>query len=1322
MEKTDSVGADDGSVRDAGEPVDFDTVLHQELHFIEARRARLGDSKGSDGQDSERQDQTPASAKDRAYNASLLGLSFSGGGIRSATFNLGILQALAERGLLRRVDYLSTVSGGGYIGGWLQALLREKRDNPADPDKLPIESVESDLDPTAARDAHAPENHAIGFLRAFSNYLTPRLGFFSADTWALVATYLRNVLLNLSLLVLALAIVLLIPRVFNGAQSWFMDLVRAHGDGAALSIRAVMLLSILLGAVAAWFLGREFGHVGDADPAKPNATGKRAVIFGILVPSLCAAWLLGIGVPLLYEHGNIGLVGIEPQFYMANRWWIVWAFVAALTTLIWVIAGVSARRHWGDERGAIGGRRWFKIAMWGALAGIAAGALTAFVASLLAEQGSSITATTLGVPMTLGLLVLIAFIHTGFASHDFDTLEREWLSRLGGILMIAALGWLAVFGAALFGPFLVELTADWVTNTISAGWIVTTIAGLLAGRNAAGNGSDGIARRLLLAVAPYVFLAGLVVLLSVGVERGLVYFTDGEWSEISNEFSKLDSSNLDDSKAWSAQIAEVQGGNGLALNIEKTNPVEPTFSERLCVYEARQTELSKGWTSAIAIAVLGLLLFAASVRFDVNAFSLHQMYRNRLSRAYLRAAVHACSPDEQAPTGCRYRDPFIGFSSEDDFPLAEAALGLDAESKQSFAIGPYPIVNTAINLVRGRQLAWQERKAAAFALTPCHCGFSKPDDPQGAYRPTKVFAAEGATMLQAGAGGITLGDAMATSGAAASPNMGYHTTAALSALLAIFNVRLGRWIGNPYSRRGNWRYSSPLFAIGYFLREGFGATHARSEFVYLSDGGHFENLGVYELVRRRCRYIIACDGGADGDFTFEDLGNAIRKCRIDLGVDIRVDIAGIRERDERGVSTNPCAVGEIDYGGGQIGTLIYIKASRIAQMSTDIVQYAEYHPDFPHQTTGDQFFSESQFESYRRLGLEIGRRVFDGGGDADRAQGDIRMLFARLREYWIAPSRQTAGSFTRLTATLKALYRELSKRDELAFLDEQFYPEWPALLELTSSAPKSGSSTAAKRAAATPPLKGAALTRRTQDDLVQLLNQMPHDPQQIRAGFYFCNEMIQLMEDAYLDLDLENEWSHPDNSGWMNLFKHWSWSAMFRASWAISAPTYGRRFQRFCIERLDLQLGRVVCQPVRLGDLRAPLNPLERHQLLELTGNRGRFSVYSIRLVTGTSDLFERDVDDESGFVFSIGYALVRNGMLEMYRIQDHLRAMGLGRKGLEALLETLGVSARRRDALRPVAFAELSPYALTIIGADDPRARYDRFHAMFEEVRDSRS
>ena len=161
---------------------------------------------------------------------------------------------------------------------------------------------------------------------------------------------------------------------------------------------------------------------------------------------------------------------------------------------------------------------------------------------------------------------------------------------------------------------------------------------------------------------------------------------------------------------------------------------------------------------------------------------------------------------------------------------------------------------------------------------------------------------------------LGLGSALAVSGAAASPNQGYHSAPAVAFLMTVFNVRLGWWLQNPAQLR-QWRHMGPRWGILYLLSELLGMADESSKYVYLSDGGHFENLGIYELVRRGCRFIVACDAGMDPGFEFEDLGNAIRKCQVDLGVTIDLDTRPIRPDPATGRALAHCAVGTIRYGG-----------------------------------------------------------------------------------------------------------------------------------------------------------------------------------------------------------------------------------------------------------------------------------------------------------------------------------------------------------------------------------------------------------------------
>src|SRR5260370_32276540 len=158
-----------------------------------------------------------------------------------------------------------------------------------------------------------------------------------------------------------------------------------------------------------------------------------------------------------------------------------------------------------------------------------------------------------------------------------------------------------------------------------------------------------------------------------------------------------------------------------------------------------------------------------------------------------------------------------------------------------------------------------------------------------------------------------MGTAVTISGAAASPNQGYHSSPAMAFLLTLLNVRLGSWLGNPgIAGKDSYRKANPASNLHPLALELTGTSNDQSRLVYLSDGGHFENLALYEMVLRRCRYIVVSDGGCDPTFNFEDLGNAIRKIRTDFGIPITFDQMPMRTRDEDG-PWNYVAIGDIHY-------------------------------------------------------------------------------------------------------------------------------------------------------------------------------------------------------------------------------------------------------------------------------------------------------------------------------------------------------------------------------------------------------------------------
>jgi hypothetical protein len=458
-------------------------------------------------------------------------------------------------------------------------------------------------------------------------------------------------------------------------------------------------------------------------------------------------------------------------------------------------------------------------------------------------------------------------------------------------------------------------------------------------------------------VTPYVFIVGLLMLVSLGIHASLLRASGDSIAQYTTKSVAFHFSG--------AGEASASGSESKNFNVKFDQESVKKVSDDQYWNGFAET-LSPLW---VVGAFAGCLLasFLLGLRVDLNEFSMHYLYRNRLVRCYLGA-----SHRERVP------NPFTGFDSHDDIPLAD----LSAERGYD---GPIPIFGAALNLVHGQDLAWQERKAESFVMTPKFCGFDvwfeqlprpgqgeKTDLEQFGYRPTDEFAYQN---------GLFLGTAMAISGAAASPNMGYLSSPALGFLMTVFNVRLGWWVGNPRHSHA-WKNAGPFIGLAYLLVELFGFTDDSRKYVYLSDGGHFDNLGIYELVKRRCRLILACDADADKNLSFDNLASVIRMCRSDMGIEITLRTDKIVASGTPPYSKWHCAIGEIQYKlsdpHAENGILIYLKSSLTSDEPTDVLNYKARYPDFPHQSTAEQWFTESQFESYRALGRHIIESLLDG--------------------------------------------------------------------------------------------------------------------------------------------------------------------------------------------------------------------------------------------------------------------------------------------------------------------------------------------------------
>lgn len=351
----------------------------------------------------------------------------------------------------------------------------------------------------------------------------------------------------------------------------------------------------------------------------------------------------------------------------------------------------------------------------------------------------------------------------------------------------------------------------------------------------------------------------------------------------------------------------------------------------LMAYLTLDEMIASGWPEAFCLlAIAGIVLFWLW-RINVNQISPHRYYRNRLAETYLigrEQSDRAQTPPQQLLSELRSRNP----------------------------AAPYHLINAAVNLPSSKRVDLRGRNSDFFLFSQHFCG-----SPLLGYCRTEDLEKKDPHL--------DLGTAMSISGAAASSFMGTVTIKGLSFWLALLNIRLAYWLPNP-----NRLADVPDKAAGHpfsLWRELLGRMDENGKFLNLSDGGHIENLGIYELLRRRCKLIIAIDGEADPEMDFPSLMQLIRYAQIDFGIRIRIDLTDL-VKNPAGYSKAHFVLGTIDYGDDQRGYLLYIKSSLTGNERDYILDYRRAHPSFPHESTADQFFSEAQFEAYRALGEHIG--------------------------------------------------------------------------------------------------------------------------------------------------------------------------------------------------------------------------------------------------------------------------------------------------------------------------------------------------------------
>jgi hypothetical protein len=926
-------------------------VLDEELDDIWLRRRRAADPDAPVG--------TPTEQELDEIRQSLCGLALSGGGIRSATFALGVLQALHARGVLPVFDYLSTVSGGGFTGGWWTAwLCRQKRtalfptDEKIEPQRAPeyvaATAGKARLHESSLNAASDPIHH----LRLFSNYLTPRRGLFSSDAWRSVAVVSRNLLTTWLVLV-----PILFAAVLAGQVMLFALQSADKTTGERKDIYASHSFFVDRPAPLTPLIPPQPGAMRASEEARKDYEKKYAQF-----------------TKASEEHekqSKLHRQALNGRFALAG--WVIGA--------VW-LSGIVMGTAWFLTLESEHGLRWL------AFSALALGAFVVFAISAasvslghspwptFAAARDAVMTPRSAILLVVALIPILS-LWRALRPGSGDPLEvrRNHLVREHGRWLIAFSVVTLTITISWFGHEIVDYLRDQDRTTLTdyvvrvTGWL-TGLAAILgaaftAFKAAPSGGTEvgtkekpWLASRLIFALTPPLFLFVLGVLCAWASRHVLMKINPSHPSAL---VGAIIAGTLVAAVIMFVELRDYRITRAL-FHLARARQLFVGVVIVLAMLAGLHGLAPDSWVAVdMGVALLGAVLawvVTLGWMIDPNALTLHLLYRSRLVRAYLGA-----SNEKRKDRAAEISDAV----SDDDITLSE----IDTCARG----GPYPLVNTTLNLVGGRDLVTAQRSAASFTFSRKYCGSARTG-----YRPTREYMSNQ----------LTLGTVVAVSGAAASPNMGSITpTSSQAMLMTLFNVRLGYWLPTP--NKEVWQSAQARLWPYYMLREFLSQTNDTATYCYLTDGGHFDNTGLHALVERGCRFIVVVDDGADPKPCFEDMGNAIRRCRIDFGAEICFEVGGFMRGKDTGYATRRFAIGTVRFstpharalrwrwdetGAPPTGVIVWLKPTLKGDEPADVRQYALENAAFPQQPTADQWFGESQFESYRKLGQFTAEQVF----------------------------------------------------------------------------------------------------------------------------------------------------------------------------------------------------------------------------------------------------------------------------------------------------------------------------------------------------------
>jgi hypothetical protein len=1012
----------------AGPPVDRHYGRHRHLSVVAA-----GDETGrATGRALDTASVAPLASSDvdartrqarlRASAAHATGLALTGEGAGGAAFAVGFFQGLASLGLLRQIDYLSAVSGGSYAAGWLAGWLKREGGDPANVERQLASSrvvqASASRQYLAAGEVVDEEPETLRPLRSDAGSVEAGATLLSTDAWIGAFTWARNVvvhlfvLMPLLVLLVAGARLIVVPYRLLG-HIGELDQLAAEFDsrlrGAIFALGVFTLGFLFLAGTVA--IESALSSIAESlrkirrRPADPSDETESESVdptawinSKIVSPLLVGALLLTLCLPPvargLAERFESMSLGLETGSGLAMRT-LFDAARSYLSLLGWpsvvahalAIGGLwswrtSRRTRVADlARQAVLARASFAA---GALGGVYLVLVEAFFRWVM-ERGRFDLAATLVPPfalLTVGAIMIVEVALSGRAACDR---ERAWWTAVGALLSRRALFWAAGMATFLYLPGVVFAASPLVRAAGVVVWLGAAALGVFIGRRVLPRVGRRPARWLfgLASATALLFFAGLAT--------GTALFV----SLLANVPS-LTAPGGDDDGAFAYYLQGVEGTSIATL---------------------------------MGITIVSAVVYALARRLlDVNLFSLDALHAERLSRVYLGASRPTAGwlrrwrqpRDQREPSGApsladpalpvRDPDALTGIDGRDDLALSDLCIGKKTDQDRVYW-GPHLLLcatvrSSALPGAAGRRPEGSE----SFFLSPLYCGCAS----------TGYARTENSKPAAAVDSNLPLGRAMAVSGASASCGDRPLLPGPLSALLTVLSAQPGLWIEKP--KPDGWAADSPAYA-DLSAAAAFGLGAGDGDFLCLSGGGDFERLAAYELIRRRCRYIIAVDGGSTvaqtGSPTEPGLAALARRCLVDFGIRIEISIPRRHDAASARLGGTDLVIGRIHYGdvdqGAPPGVLVYIglwppglKLPRTSRRGG-----LEQGPSPACERAG-RMVERHTFECSRRLGSEAAEVVF---ADAvarlrenhpdDAPQSPVEFaprLFAALVDRWVEPA------------------------------------------------------------------------------------------------------------------------------------------------------------------------------------------------------------------------------------------------------------------------------------------------------------------------------